>query len=288
VGNRYPIPAPPGGEKYLAQGLVTGGRAGAVTVVRSAIMLSKVEFPEYFFCVPLPGLDFRFRVEGRDWDFSDWFPPSVAGLRPGVVLRADRTGPCPPMYNIIISRHWLHELSGEVFDAARLELPVGLLPMHDGLGSDLARFHDEVQKDVPESRKLVESLATLVAIGLLRSTQPELESAPLLRHRHPGVARALRLIKRSYRENLTVADMARSAGLGASQFLAVFKRDTGFTPHDALCRARIAEARRLLRSGSLVTATCFAVGFSSLAGFEEAFSRLSGTTPSAYRAAAGR
>jgi len=268
-----------------AKGFVTGGQAGPLGVYRSSIIVSHLEFASYLFFVPKPGLDFLWRIDGRTFDLHYDFPPSVAGLPPGMPMRTNRSGPCPPLYNIQVSTSYLEDLAEGIFDTRRLGLVTRVLPMRDGLQSDLARFHDEVQKNTPESRALLECLTPLVVLGLLRSSLPHLEPTRFLGCRHPGVSRSLRLIRRSYRENLTVADLAQEARLSPSQFLAAFRRDTGFTPHEFLCHVRIEAAKSLLAEGSFVTDAGFAVGFGSLGGFEEAFSRRVGVPPRAYRAA---
>jgi len=44
---------------------------------------------------------------------------------------------------------------------------------------------------------------------------------------------------------------------------------------------------QLLREGSDVTRTCFAVGFTSMSGFEEAFFHVAGMKPVEYKGLSG-
>lgn len=105
-------------------------------------------------------------------------------------------------------------------------------------------------------------------------------SQPLARH----LLRARDLADSRYAEPLTVADLARAAGLSAAHFSREFKRAFGESPHQYLLTRRLERAAALLRVTDWPVAdVCFAVGAGSLGSFTASFSRIFGATPTAYR-----
>ncbi len=83
---------------------------------------------------------------------------------------------------------------------------------------------------------------------------------------------------------VSLAAVAREAGLSSTQFLVLFTAAFGQTPHQARIDARLDRARHLLALGDRsVTDVCFDVGYSSLGSFSALFRRQFGETPSAYR-----
>ena len=103
---------------------------------------------------------------------------------------------------------------------------------------------------------------------------------PLSRH----LLRARDLADARYAENLTVADMARAAGLSPSYFSTAFKRAFGESPHQYLLTRRLERAAALLRvTDWSVADVCFAVGAGSVGSFTASFSRIYGCSPTTYR-----
>jgi len=90
-----------------------------------------------------------------------------------------------------------------------------------------------------------------------------------------------------YAEPLTVADMAAAAGLSPAHFSRAFQRAFGESPHAYLLTRRLERAAALLRSTDRsVAEICLRVGWTSVGSFTSSFTRVHGTTPTAYRAAA--
>jgi AraC-like DNA-binding protein len=97
--------------------------------------------------------------------------------------------------------------------------------------------------------------------------------------------RARDLMDREYSRPLAVAALARAALMSTAHFSRQFRAAYGETPYSYLMTRRIERAMALLRLGELsVTEVCLAVGCTSLGSFSASFTRLTGETPTAYRA----
>jgi AraC-like DNA-binding protein len=105
-------------------------------------------------------------------------------------------------------------------------------------------------------------------------------AVPPARH----LLRAKDLADARYAEPLTVADLARVAGLSAAHFSREFRRTFGESPHQYVLTRRLERAAALLRNTDrTVTEICFAVGLASLGSFTTSFGRVYGVAPLAYR-----
>jgi AraC-like DNA-binding protein len=97
--------------------------------------------------------------------------------------------------------------------------------------------------------------------------------------------RAKDLADARYFEPLSVADMARAAGLSRAHFSREFRRAFGEPPHAYLLTRRLERAAALLRTTDRsVAEICFAVGLQGVGSFTTSFKRAHGLTPTAYRA----
>src|SRR5437764_3720460 len=109
----------------------------------------------------------------------------------------------------------------------------------------------------------------------------DMQPVPPARH----LVRAKDLADARYFEPLTVADLARAAGLSPAHFSSEFRRAFGEPPHQYLLTRRLERAAALLRNTDrTVTEICFAVGLTSLGSFTTSFRRVFGIAPLAYRA----
>jgi AraC-like DNA-binding protein len=105
-------------------------------------------------------------------------------------------------------------------------------------------------------------------------------SHPIARH----LVRARDLADAQYTEPLTVADLARAAGLSPAHFSREFRRAFGESPHVYLLTRRLERAAYLLRmTDRSVADICADVGLSSVGSFTTTFTRVYGESPAAYR-----
>lgn len=83
---------------------------------------------------------------------------------------------------------------------------------------------------------------------------------------------------------LSLEELATQASLSPFYFSRLFKRETGFSPHQYILTARINNAKFLLQStDATIKSICFSVGFTSESSFCTAFKKETGLTPSDYR-----
>jgi AraC-like DNA-binding protein len=105
----------------------------------------------------------------------------------------------------------------------------------------------------------------------------------------PGARHLLRakdLVDARYAEPLSVAEMARAAGLSRAHFSREFARTFGEAPHQYLLTRRLERAAALLRTTDWsVARVCIGVGLGSVGSFTTSFGRVFGQAPTAYRAA---
>ena len=96
--------------------------------------------------------------------------------------------------------------------------------------------------------------------------------------------RATDYIEAHLHEDLSLADLAAAAGLSSAHFARGFKHATGQTPHRHVLERRVERARGLLRETALpIAEVALACGFAGQSHLGEAFRKLVGTSPGAYR-----
>jgi AraC-like DNA-binding protein len=109
------------------------------------------------------------------------------------------------------------------------------------------------------------------------------------RHRHRAEPRdiwkARKFIEEHSTEELSLGKVAKEVGINPTHLSEKFKQVTGEKFVDYIACARFEEARKLLEDVDLRTSEiAFAVGFQSLSQFNRVFKKLSGKSPTAYRA----
>ena len=149
---------------------------------------------------------------------------------------------------------------------------------------------DEVDHPVPGSEAVVARLTDVLIVYVLRTYINSLndgEGGWLGGLRDPIVAEALGLLHRRPGHGWSVDELARSVGLSRSAFHSRFRSAVGETPADYLTRWRVHLATRLLREERYsVAATAREVGYGTEASFSNAFMRVMGVRPGAYKNAA--
>ncbi|MBD2776056.1 AraC family transcriptional regulator [Iningainema tapete] len=143
----------------------------------------------------------------------------------------------------------------------------------------------EVKDGVAMSRLYVESMATTLAVHLLR----HYSALPTIKKYTDGLPPsklrlAIEYINDNLSRDLTLAELAAVVKLSPNYFISLFKRSTGLSPHQYVLKCRIEWAKALLAENKLsIIEVCDRVGFQNHSHFTTVFRRLMGTTPRAYR-----
>ena len=99
------------------------------------------------------------------------------------------------------------------------------------------------------------------------------------------IQQAVRFINDNYRTDIRLGIAAREAGMSPSHFSRMFKKVMGLSYQEYLNNCRITKAKDLLRtSPQSVSEIAASLGFADATGFGRIFKKLTGRTPSAYRA----
>jgi AraC-like DNA-binding protein len=123
-----------------------------------------------------------------------------------------------------------------------------------------------------------EGVAALWTPLLLRALS---RGAPSL---DPRLARAVGLIEARHHQPLSVADLAREAGMSQSRFFAAFGAALGQSPHTYLADARLRAAQRLLDGTALsVAEIAVRTGHGDQSALTRRMRAALGVTPQAYR-----
>ncbi|WOI10841.1 AraC family transcriptional regulator [Thalassospira lucentensis] len=97
-----------------------------------------------------------------------------------------------------------------------------------------------------------------------------------------SIARAISMIDDAPDENLSLADLASTAGLSRFQTVRHFTRATGLTPHAYIIQRRLDLARRLIATGTPLAEVAATAGFADQSHLNRHFIRAYGLSPGRY------
>lgn len=176
------------------------------------------------------------------------------------------------------------------FDTPASGLLVSLLPEmihvsgHDRLMALVPVIHEETRAGRPGRALILERLLEVLLIEALRSGPAVAMPPGLLRGlSDPHLAAALQRIHAQAGGEISVATLARDAGMSRSGFFEKFRREIGRAPMEYVTDWRMAIAKTLLQQGRLShSEIALRVGYASASAFGMAFARHEGLPPGAF------
>ena len=190
----------------------------------------------------------------------------------------------------------LYYLSIGISDAALIAASNGIssdielrnaLKLEDARVSALvAAVNAERIAGFPSGRLFLDSVEQALAVALVNNHAVRHRSVRVY-HGGLGPARLRRvkeLVHAKIENELSLAEMAETAGLSMAYFSQMFRKSTGESPHQFVLRYRIERGKELLRtSEARVLDVAVACGFKSQQHFARIFRRMCGASPSEYR-----
>ena len=151
------------------------------------------------------------------------------------------------------------------------------IPVHLDEITILAKEGD-LQLEVKVSRLIMGMLTEL----LLAESQKIDEYNVRMLNEH--VLSAMDYVDSNYEHDISLVDMAASACCSVYHFTRVFKRVTGYSPHEYLIKFRVNKAKSLLKNtNKSIDDIAGCVGFCSTSNFIRTFRELEDMTPLKYR-----
>jgi AraC family transcriptional regulator len=140
----------------------------------------------------------------------------------------------------------------------------------------------ELERNEVSDGLYLDSLGTALAARLVRLMP---QGARASRRRQPGLSprrqrEVIDFIEAHLDQDLRLADIARVAGIGATQLKASFPRTMGLSVHQYVLRRRVERAKSLLLAGELPPAqVALAAGFAHQSHMAQWMKRILGLTP---------
>lgn len=146
----------------------------------------------------------------------------------------------------------------------------------------------ETEQGCPSGRLYYQQLATTLLVAVLLQTDPRLPDVGDVVGQQGYIQRAAAFMEENFASKLTLADVARAAGLSPFHFSRLFSRLMGLSPHQYLMRCRLQHARKLLAAageGRCIAEVAVETGFADQTHFGRHFRRAYGVSPSEFRRA---
>lgn len=205
-------------------------------------------------------------------------------------------GPDLKILNLQFEPRFIWAPGSDLFDARYLSIFLNHpadFPNRLDASTDIARqsadlmqqIRRECRQKAPEYELIVKAKLMQLLGYLGRYHAPLLEQpAPSARAHLRELETALNYMDAHLTEELTLAQIARAAGLSRSYFSAVFREFNGVTVWDYITRKRIALAMDYLHRSTLpVTQIALLCGFNTMANFNRSFKLVAHCTPSQFR-----
>ena len=144
----------------------------------------------------------------------------------------------------------------------------------------------DLEAGFPAGGLFGESLLHSLAVYLQRryGVKPAADRKPRNGLPRTRLNRVIEFIEEHLDQDITLAALAETAGMGPHYFSGLFKQSLGISPHQYVLRRRIDRGRKPLHNPSIsVLEAAVRTGFSDQSHFTKLFRRIVGVTPTKYR-----
>lgn len=213
------------------------------------------------------------------------FPGSISVLPAGLQY-GGHTSESEKVINIHLDRSLIERVAGDEFGTRNIEIISQFNRADSQIFHIGAVLQAELASGNDTGRLFGESLGVALAAHLLKNYC----SAEMLARDYAGglpkykLRRATERIHDRLSEDVSLVELADSAGMSVYYFARLFKQSTGRTPQQYIIEQKINRAKQLLtETDSAVTYIAYQLGFATPSHFTMLFKRLTGTTPTTFR-----
>jgi AraC family transcriptional regulator len=146
----------------------------------------------------------------------------------------------------------------------------------------------DLEAGLPTGKLFGESLLCALAIHLQNryAVTPPTNWLPRNGLPKARLNRVIEYVDAHLDQEIRLSALAETAGMSAHYFSELFKQSAHLSPHQFVLRRRIDRARELLSDPAIaIHEAALGTGFSNLSHFTKVFRRITGMTPTSYRAA---
>ena len=150
------------------------------------------------------------------------------------------------------------------------------------MASEIHTFHTSLLSETMGKLELESRLLHMLVRFIRRHADTSYPPLPA-RREHPAVLVVKSMLEDCYAQDISLADLAETAGLSPFHLIRVFKAQTGLTPHRYHSQIRVRRAEHMLRQGADLAETALDVGFADQSHLNRHFKAIVGVPPGAYR-----
>lgn len=192
---------------------------------------------------------------------------------------------------LYLSNEHIRAVSRSMYGSENLELYNDLFGYTTRMKYLINTFMQETYMNQPGSDLLTQSLSMQIAIELLRESRHSFSfrntesSINMDNYRDKRcITRAVEYLESNFDKKISLDDLAHEMNYSSYHFLRIFKAETGITPFKYLMNIKIEKAKIMLKKTNLsVEQIGNSCGFESNSYFTQAFSNMTGVSPSTYR-----
>ena len=167
-----------------------------------------------------------------------------------------------------------------------VELPIYRKFADPRLRALVGAVHTETVAGFPSGQLFLDSIEQEIAVTLANGHAVRRRSVQVYRGGLGSgrIRRIKELVDAKMEEDLSLEEMAQSAGLSTAHFARMFRKSTGETPHQFVLRQKLERAKAMLRApDTRVLDVAVACGFKTQQHFAQVFRDACGVTPTEYR-----